>query len=253
MKNEKEFWDLVDIKDANECWPWKGSKSKKGYGNPIKINEFLAQPHRHAYMFHYKITKLHTKQHVYHHCDVPTCVNPNHLFLGTHTDNMRDKRIKERGNTTKLTASDIERILKLRKERKTQQYIADKFNIRRSTLCSILHGKGWTHITKGQKINIDLNKKLTNDNISKIIELRKSGQTLKVIAKKFNMSIGRISTICRKHNIKVNCSLTINDEQVKQIRLLKGTGLTQKQVAEQFGTTRALICSIWLNKTRKNA
>jgi hypothetical protein len=75
-----------------ECWKWNGSKSKYGYGRfSFRLEMILA--HRISYfLFKGKIGK----SLVLHKCDNPECTNPDHLFLGTHDDNMKDSKNKGR-------------------------------------------------------------------------------------------------------------------------------------------------------------
>ena len=93
--DEARFWSKVSLPDAprneNLCWNWKGSTAK-GYGQ-IKIRGDVLRCHRVAYEI--ENGPITDEQHVLHSCDNPLCVNPRHLRLGTHQDNMTDK--KERG------------------------------------------------------------------------------------------------------------------------------------------------------------
>jgi hypothetical protein len=75
------------------CIIFKGYKSKTGYGQ-VTLNGKSHKAHRVAYREHYG--DFDSKLHVLHKCDNPSCVNPLHLFLGTHQDNMTDMKIKGR-------------------------------------------------------------------------------------------------------------------------------------------------------------
>jgi hypothetical protein len=72
------------------CWLWIGSTAK-GYGKlTIKHKDVLA--HRCAWQL--LNGEIPLGAHVLHSCDTPLCVNPDHLFIGSHTDNMRDMYAK---------------------------------------------------------------------------------------------------------------------------------------------------------------
>lgn len=103
--SEKEvvrFWSKVDKngplfpKLNSPCWLWMAFKSERGYGQTI-IKRKPYKSHRVSWML-VRGPIPHLNLCVCHHCDNPSCVNPDHLFLGTHTDNMRDKENKGRGN-----------------------------------------------------------------------------------------------------------------------------------------------------------
>ena len=86
------FWSKVRVGRLTECWTWGAGASDAGYGR-FKINGRLESPHRLAYsMLNGPIpddTSYHGKV-VMHRCDNPRCVNPNHLKLGSQSDNVQD-------------------------------------------------------------------------------------------------------------------------------------------------------------------
>jgi hypothetical protein len=73
------------------CWLWDASVNTAGYGQ-LNIEKRPRLAHRLAYE-HY-VGPIPEGMHVCHRCDVPACCNPNHLFIGTHLDNMRDMDAK---------------------------------------------------------------------------------------------------------------------------------------------------------------
>lgn len=91
---KERFLSKVEIKDSKECWEWKAAYRGK-YG-AFKFNNKNIDAHRVSYLlFKGDIPK---NMYVCHTCDNPKCVNPNHLFLGTHSDNMKDAFNKGRLN-----------------------------------------------------------------------------------------------------------------------------------------------------------
>lgn len=82
---------------------------------------------------------------VLHHCDVPDCVNPDHLFLGTHQDNMTDKMNKGRANIplAKLSEESARAILYADGKQKD---IAEKFGVHYTTVHDIKNKRTWKNL-----------------------------------------------------------------------------------------------------------
>lgn len=95
---EERFLDKVNKTDA--CWMWVGARNKRGYGN---IQGVLA----HRISWELYNGPIPDGLLVCHRCDTPGCVNPDHLFLGTHQDNSRDMIAKGRGGRTKLKRHQV--------------------------------------------------------------------------------------------------------------------------------------------------
>lgn len=111
------------------CWLWIGADDNKGYGH-IKVNGSTIKAHRLSFNLHKG--EIPVGLHVLHTCDNPICVNPDHLFLGTHQDNMLDRQVKGRNPLTlygednpahKLTGRQI---LDIR-----NKYLPRKYSVRR--------------------------------------------------------------------------------------------------------------------------
>ena len=84
------FWAKVDIKDENSCWLWTAALNSKGYGS-FSIKGSGVSAHKISWALGKNEGVLSdSKSHVMHSCDVRSCVNPNHLSIGTPKDNARD-------------------------------------------------------------------------------------------------------------------------------------------------------------------
>lgn len=109
------------------CWEWIGSYNR-GYGKMTYGKEQYA--HRVSFLLfvgqigHFDVL---------HRCDNPACVNPTHLFLGTHQDNMEDSACKERMHI-KLTADEVRAI---RNDPRSHNAIAKHYNLNQSTVSRI--------------------------------------------------------------------------------------------------------------------
>lgn len=135
------------------CWLWAGMLNVSGYGimKSAALPQFKTPlTHRISYFLHNG--EFNYSLHVLHKCDTPTCINPDHLFLGTHQDNIADRVKKnrsnrvglkgEKGSMAKLTSKDIDEIRRLRGTM-CQRLIGEKFNVKQSTIHYILSGKTW--------------------------------------------------------------------------------------------------------------
>ncbi len=91
---EKFFKSISNSDHENGCWEWKAKKDKNGYGIIYATKNTRA--HRFSYeLYHGKIFE---NLIICHKCDNPPCVNPDHLFMGTHKDNAQDRQQKNRGH-----------------------------------------------------------------------------------------------------------------------------------------------------------
>ena len=140
---------IDDIDDINYCWFWIGGKDSDGYGL-MDVDGKVKGAHRVSY--EYFRGDIPEGMCVLHACDVPSCVNPAHLFVGTQQDNMDDKVAKGRGNTgekhglSKLTEDDVLRIRAASAGGEGQCSIAKRFSGDQSNISRIVSRKRWKHL-----------------------------------------------------------------------------------------------------------
>lgn len=146
----ERFWAKVDIKSNNECWNWTGIRRKGGY-NQIRINKKNILTHRFSWELHF--SKIPDESFVLHKCNNPSCVNPNHLKLGTHEDNMKymiecNRQARccgENNGNSKLTINQVKKI-RILKGKFTQKQIAKIFDVKYQTISDIHRNKIWRHV-----------------------------------------------------------------------------------------------------------
>jgi hypothetical protein len=133
------------------CWIWTEYCNHQGYGR-WRYDGKRIGAHRISWMLY--CGPISGGLSVLHHCDNPSCVNPDHLFLGTHDDNMRDMTAKGRSSRhgalpgeahphAKLTA---EQALNIRADHRFLREVAEDYNISPTQVASIRHRIKWRHL-----------------------------------------------------------------------------------------------------------
>lgn len=152
MRTALERFDRKWSTAAGGCWLWSAAISSTGYGAFSMSAGTLTTSHRASYML--RVGPVPDGLFVLHHCDIRRCVNPAHLFLGTHADNMRDMATKgrdfrgpplrgESNGMSKIRATDAAVIRALSSGGLSQRVIAARFNLSQSTVWAIINNKTW--------------------------------------------------------------------------------------------------------------
>ena len=150
----ERFWEKVDRRGPNDCWPWQGGGKKDGYGS-FYTGERLDGAHR----FSYELNKgpITDGLWVLHKCDNPRCVNPDHLFLGTQTDNMQDCSVKGRAKggphlgtdniNAKLTEDAVRDIRQRYAGGEIAPTLALEYGVSHPAIYAVIHRRTWKHVT----------------------------------------------------------------------------------------------------------
>jgi hypothetical protein len=169
---QERVWGDLDTSDPEACWEWTKRLSPTGYGT-VAIRSRPVRAHRLAWeLTHGPIP---AGLFVCHRCDNRRCVNPAHLFLGTHRENMADMVRKgraatgdrsslnlypwlrarfrpnqhaqgERHGSHKLRAEDVRAIRALRRGGMIYRLIAERFGVSIATTAKIVSGDLWKHV-----------------------------------------------------------------------------------------------------------
>jgi hypothetical protein len=158
-----DFWRRVDT--TGDCWLWTGGVNRRGYGK-ITVGRKNYATHRYSWEITYGLipdTKM-----VCHRCDRPACVKPDHLFLGSASDNIRDAAMKGRmasgdrngsrlhpeslrrgedSSVSKLTADQVIAIYETyRSSKSLLNDVALEYGVGLLTVHRIVKGKSWKHL-----------------------------------------------------------------------------------------------------------
>lgn len=143
----KRFWAKVDKRGLNQCWEWSAGRLSNGYG-AFRITGVSQSAHRASWMIHNG--EIPEGMLVCHHCDNRTCINPDHLFLGTAQDNLDDMTAKnrrakgERIGTSKLKQSEVDGIRNLYNSTNTTMVeLGIKYSVHYTNVSMIINNKSW--------------------------------------------------------------------------------------------------------------
>lgn len=164
--NRQKF--ISRTKQVDDCWEWQRARMSSGYGK-LRVDGKYWLAHRFSY--HLLIGTIPNGLFVLHRCDNPCCVNPAHLRLGTHAENVADmmrkgrdamsanpeqwreygRRLGRSGSTfgennshAKLTASQVQEI---RKRSANARALAARFGVNKSAIYRIWNGTSWTNLS----------------------------------------------------------------------------------------------------------
>ncbi|GAB6170593.1 HNH endonuclease [Paradesulfitobacterium aromaticivorans] len=141
---------MSNVQKTDSCWIWTGHKANGGYGI-FHANHKSYIAHRFYYALHHGPIPEHIK--ACHKCDNPACVNPDHIFLGTQSENLRDAVMKGRRNMlgednpfSKLTEDNVLSLRRLYANGITKAELARRFQLSKTHVGRIISREVWAHI-----------------------------------------------------------------------------------------------------------
>jgi DNA-binding XRE family transcriptional regulator len=154
----ERFWEKV-VKTSS-CWLWTaGTFSSGGYG-AFQLGRGEGTVRAHRFAWELLRGPIPEGMEVCHNCpggDNPLCVNPDHMFLGTQTENIKDMWAKGRANLTDRSLGEDHGLAKLNPEKvreirillgsgRSRRSIAQQFEVDPKTISNIERGRIWTHV-----------------------------------------------------------------------------------------------------------
>lgn len=142
----KRFWAKVDVRGEDECWNWTKALNEHGYGW-FSFNGSPDRASRVSWIF--QNGPIPAGKCVLHKCDNPKCVNPKHLFLGTHKDNTQDMIKKrrtvfgEKASWAKITEEEARRI---REDNRPQSIVAQEYGLCQQSISLIKRRINWSYL-----------------------------------------------------------------------------------------------------------
>ena len=134
------------IYKTDSCWLWSGAKETHGYGlayTGLKPDgrKDRHYAHRIAYVIAHGCVPAHLE--VMHSCDVPRCVNPAHLSLGTHQQNITDREARGRGKkeSPKIRKITVEGVVDIRRSTDSDKVLAARYGVHFGHIRNIRAGK----------------------------------------------------------------------------------------------------------------
>lgn len=150
---EKRFESRVEYDTNGGCWLWAYGCDRDGYGQFYLVERPNTKAHRVSWMLFRG--PVPPGKMVLHRCDIPACVNPDHLFLGSNRENVADMMSKGRHRPTRGEARPMAKLndIKVREIRRRlargehPAQIAVSFDVAASQIYGIRSGKAWRHVS----------------------------------------------------------------------------------------------------------
>ena len=142
----REFLDSRTVIDPDsQCWNYTGPYNHHGYGDVDRIIDGKRYKHAHRLSYVRHFGSIPEGKIVLHHCDNRKCINPDHLYAGTHADNVRDMVHRDRFHS-KLSRVEVMIIRDLHAIGMTLYWLNVLFPVSEVTILSIIRRKSWAFV-----------------------------------------------------------------------------------------------------------
>lgn len=144
----------------SDCILWDGPRDTHGYGRKY-VDGMKRQAHRVAYCAHHGLSIYDISGWVIRHmCDNPPCVNPDHLKIGTHADNVQDKvdhgrQARQKGEEHGQSKLTEQQVLAIKASYSgggvSQRGLALVYGVSQKAVWAVLNGTRWRHLNEGER------------------------------------------------------------------------------------------------------
>lgn len=152
-QSDAAFFEKVSFEPMSGCWLWMGGEHTHGYGF-FGSDGHGRKEYAHRWSYRQFCGAIPPGMEVRHLCNNTHCVNPDHLALGSHQDNMRDMATAgtqkgQRNGGAILTDAQVMEIARRLRQGETQKALALEYRTSKGAIQAIASGKNWAHLTGG--------------------------------------------------------------------------------------------------------
>lgn len=209
MSVEERFWEKVDKRGEDKCWEFRGHALPDGYGT-FWYKKSKIPAHRVSYIIN--CGDIPEGLEVCHTCNNKWCVNPKHLYTGTHYDNIKYR--DEQGRTPKgenhysalFTTEDVHKIREeyINDKKITMHELSKKYNVMRDVIENIINNKTYKDnnytvpiYKSGKEGEHNSHAKLNWEKVNEIRKKYKNGSSYHKLAEEYSVSDENIGCIIR--------------------------------------------------------
>ncbi len=218
----------IKVDKKSGCWEWNGALDRGGYGS-FSIARKWWSVHRASWFLHNG--QIPDGMHVLHRCDNRKCANPEHLFLGTHKDNMSDRNSKGRqrsgghknvGDNNGMACLSNDDVIGIKRMlgggTVKQKDIARLFGVSPQIINDIAHGRRWQKLMIGENVMADI-ADIANDLNEQMLEM----SLTKALETKHHLPITGFCHNCQSPVAALYCDDDCREDYLKRERAIRSS------------------------------